>query len=39
MDIAKLAQVTLQDSTGVDRTLGEYWSQGPTVVAFLRHFG
>jgi hypothetical protein len=33
-----LSQLALPDSTGC-RGLGSFWSERPTVVVFLRHFG
>jgi hypothetical protein len=34
-----LSQLELPDSTGTPRRLGSFWSERPTVVVFLRHFG
>jgi hypothetical protein len=39
VDLAALADVTLADSTGTERRLGDYWADRPTVLVFLRHFG
>ena len=39
MDAQVLADVSLRDSTGETRRLGDYWAEQPTVVVFLRHFG
>lgn len=39
MDAARLADVTLPDSTGTARRLGDFWAERPVVLVFLRHFG
>ncbi len=39
MDIAALGALTLNDSTGSTRRLGELWADRPVVLLFLRHFG
>jgi peroxiredoxin len=39
MDITALSGLTLEDSTGAPRRLGDYWAARPVVLVFLRHFG
>jgi hypothetical protein len=39
MQVEALADVTLDDSTGTARRLGDFWADRPVVVVFLRHFG
>jgi hypothetical protein len=39
MDVTALSALTLEDSTGAPRRLGEYWAARPVVLVFLRHFG
>jgi hypothetical protein len=39
MDVTGLSELTLEDSTGAPRRLGEYWAARPVVLVFLRHFG
>ncbi len=39
MDIAALGALTLTDSTGSARRLGELWADRPVALVFLRHFG
>ena len=40
MGIAKwLASIELSDPDGAAHRLGEYWSERPVVLVFLRHFG
>jgi hypothetical protein len=34
-----LSQRELPDSTGTPHRLGSFWSERPTIVVFLRHFG
>jgi len=34
-----LADVVLQDHTGADARLGDFWSDQPAVLVFLRHYG
>ncbi|HWZ45283.1 MAG TPA: hypothetical protein VNW97_17550 [Candidatus Saccharimonadales bacterium] len=36
---SRLATITLPDSDGKPQTLGSFWSDGPAVVVFLRHYG
>jgi hypothetical protein len=38
-DVAELAGVVLQDSTGLDVRLGSLWEKRPAVLVFLRHYG
>jgi hypothetical protein len=35
----KLADITLPDSDGQQVRLGSLWTNGPAVIAFLRHYG
>lgn len=39
MDVTALGALTLEDSTGAPRRLGDYWAARPVVLVFLRHFG
>jgi hypothetical protein len=39
MDAARLGDLTLPDSTGAPRRLGDFWAERPVVLVFLRHFG
>lgn len=36
---AALAQMTVLDETGTAVPLGRFWTKGPVVLAFVRHFG
>jgi hypothetical protein len=38
-DADAIAGVVLQDSDGVDVTLGSLWVDRPAVLVFLRHYG
>ena len=35
----ELAELVLQDSTGAEHALGDYWRDGPAVLVFIRHYG
>ena len=37
--LEELAAVPVLDPSGRESRLGETWSEGPTVLVFLRHFG
>jgi hypothetical protein len=37
--VERLSDVSLEDSTGAHRRLGDYWAERPVVLVFLRHFG
>jgi len=39
MDVRALADVTLADTRGQPRRLGDLWAERPVVLVFLRHFG
>jgi hypothetical protein len=39
MDLAALGNVSLADSDGTHRRLGDYWAERPAILVFLRHFG
>jgi hypothetical protein len=39
MDLTALSETSLIDDTGGPHRLGDLWSDRPTVVVFLRHFG
>jgi len=39
VDLTALAGVELEDSTGVERRLGDYWASQLVALVFLRHFG
>jgi hypothetical protein len=39
MDVRALADVTLADTGGKPRRLGDLWAERPVVLVFLRHFG
>lgn len=39
MDLAVLSEVSLVDSEGASRRLGDLWQDQPAVLVFLRHFG
>jgi hypothetical protein len=39
MDLSALSDVSLPDSEGNRRRLGDFWADRPAVLAFLRHFG
>jgi hypothetical protein len=39
MDLRKLADLELPDSTGSPRRLGDFWAERPVILVFLRHFG
>jgi hypothetical protein len=39
MDIASLATLRLQDSTGKPHPLDDVWADRAIVLVFLRHFG
>jgi hypothetical protein len=39
VDLATLADVKLEDSTGASRRLGDFWAERAVVLVFLRHFG
>lgn len=31
--------ITLRDADGVERALSEFWTERPTALVFVRHFG
>jgi hypothetical protein len=35
----ELADMVLQDHAGEEHRLGDYWSNGPAALVFLRHYG
>ncbi len=39
MDVQALGALSLPDSTGSRHRLADLWSERPTVLVFLRHFG
>ena len=39
MDLENLAGVSLIDSSGKPRRLGDFWAERPVILVFLRHFG
>jgi len=39
LDITALATVVLSDPDATGHRIGDLWSEGPVVLAFLRHFG
>jgi hypothetical protein len=39
MDLTALSETSLIDDIGGPHRLGDLWSDRPTVVVFLRHFG
>jgi hypothetical protein len=39
VDVALLSSISLPDSTGTARRLGDLWREQETVLVFLRHFG
>ena len=39
MDLQGLADITLPDSEGAPRRLGDFWADRPVILVFLRHFG
>jgi hypothetical protein len=39
MDLDRLAEVSLADADGGVHRLGDYWSERPVALVFLRHFG
>jgi hypothetical protein len=39
MDVRRLADLELPDSTGAQRRLGDFWAERPVILVFLRHFG
>jgi len=39
MDVGRLADLELPDSTGAPRRLGDFWAERPVILVFLRHFG
>jgi len=39
VDLTALSNIELCDPSGAPRRLGSFWTERPTVVAFLRHFG
>jgi hypothetical protein len=39
MDVARLADLELPDSTGAPRRLGDFWADRTVILVFLRHFG
>jgi hypothetical protein len=38
-DLAAIEDITLLDSYGQERRLGEFWADRPAVVVWLRHYG
>jgi hypothetical protein len=39
MDLERLTAVSLIDSSGEPRLLGDFWAERPVILVFLRHFG
>jgi hypothetical protein len=39
VDVRQLADLELPDSTGAPRRLGDFWTERPVILVFLRHFG
>jgi hypothetical protein len=39
VDVRRLADLQLPDSTGAPRRLGDFWADRPVILVFLRHFG
>jgi len=39
MDMTALADVSLDDSSGMTHRVGDLWKEQPVVLVFLRHFG
>jgi hypothetical protein len=39
MDLEKLGEARLPDSSGTAHRLGDLWQDRTTVLVFLRHFG
>ena len=38
-DASELADLELENHAGELRRLGDYWTDGPAVLVFLRHYG
>jgi hypothetical protein len=39
MDVTRLATIRLEGADGETHRLGDYWSDRPVILVFLRHFG
>jgi len=39
VDLAALGAIELLDADATPRRLGDFWSDRPAVLVFLRHFG
>lgn len=39
IDATQLGAISLNDPSGNPHQLGDYWSEKPVIVVFLRHFG
>jgi len=39
IDATQLGAISLNDPSGNPHRLGDYWSEKPVIVVFLRHFG
>jgi hypothetical protein len=38
-DLAAIEDIRLPDSYGREQRLGDFWTDGPAVVVWLRHYG
>jgi hypothetical protein len=39
MDATRLGTIELKGADGATHPLGDYWSERPVILVFLRHFG
>ena len=39
VDATRLSMIELQGADGATHRLGDYWSERPVILVFLRHFG
>jgi hypothetical protein len=39
MDLVRLGTLELKGADGAAHRLGDYWSERPVILVFLRHFG